>query len=62
MSTKNITPLRTAKQTAKAKRNEQIRFDYSMLIKIHGSSKMGVYEYLANKYKVSINTVMRCLQ
>jgi hypothetical protein len=57
MSTK---PIKTKAQEAKLKRNEQIKTDYFMLIKIHGSSKVGVAEHLARKYKVSTRTVFRC--
>ena len=59
MSTKPI--LSKAKQS-KAKRDERIRADYDMLTKIHGSSKMGVAEHLARKYKVSTRTIFRCTQ
>lgn len=55
-------PLRTKKQNKRAERNRVIRNDYDMLIKIHGSSKMGVYEYLAKKHDVSLHTIIRCVQ
>lgn len=55
-------PIRTKKQTERAKRNDKIRFDYNTLTKINGSSKWGVVEYVAKKHKVSTATVLRCLE
>jgi hypothetical protein len=62
-----VTPSRTARpvltvsQQKRAKRNEQIQFDYHTQIKINGSSRMGVAQYVARKHKVSVATVLRCV-
>lgn len=55
-------PHLTSKQTKRLKRNELIRFDYETQIKIHGSSRMAVAEYVARKHKVSLATVFRCVK
>lgn len=53
------TPKQTKKQRTKAVRNEKICRDYQVLIMVNGSSRMGVAQYLAKKYKVSVATVLR---
>lgn len=60
--TKAVTPHLTPKQSTRAKRNEAIRFDYDTQVKIHGSSRMAVAEYVARKHKVSLATVFRCVK
>lgn len=58
-------PLITKDQAAKRKKKEKtaagIKADYEMLIKIYGSTKMGVKQFLAKKYKISYSTVERIL-
>lgn len=57
-----VPALVTPKQSARAKRNEAIKFDYNTQVKIHGSSRMAVAEYVAQKHKVSLATVFRCVK
>jgi hypothetical protein len=54
-------PALTESQKKRAKRNEQIQFDYETQIKINGSSRMGVAQYVAKRHKVSVATVLRCV-
>lgn len=55
------TPALTASQRKREVRNEKIRFDYTTQIKINGSSRMGVAQYVAKCHKVSVATVLRCV-
>jgi hypothetical protein len=60
-SSRTARPVLTVSQQKRAKRNEQIQFDYDTQIKINGSSRMGVAQYVAKRHKVSVATVLRCV-
>lgn len=55
-------PALTESQKKRAKRNDSICFDYHTQIKINGSSRMGVAQYVAKRHKVSVATVLRCVK
>ena len=54
-------PALTESQKKRTARNEKIQFDYDTQIKINGSSRMGVAQYVAKRHKVSVATVLRCV-